>query len=58
MMGNVAIPLMATDQDMDTLTLTAANLPVFCALTDNGGGMGSIDCMPGAGTANTYTAKV
>ena len=57
-MAMLSVPLMATDPNADTLTLTATKLPAFCALTDNGGGMGTINCNPGAGTAGTFTVTV
>ena len=57
-MGMLSVPLMATDPGMNALVFSTTNLPAFCTLTDNGGGTGSIDCMPGAATANTYPVTV
>ena len=49
------IPVNSTDADGDAIVLSTANLPAFCALTDNTDGTGSVDCSPLAGDAGTYT---
>lgn len=50
----LTISVSASDPDGDALTLSAANLPGFCALTDNGNGTGVISCTPDFGDAGTY----
>jgi hypothetical protein len=48
------IPLSATDPDGGNVTFTTAGLPGFCALTDNTGPAGNIQCNPQAGDGGTY----
>ena len=58
--ANLNFGLSATDNDGDTVTFSQSGLPTsFCTLT-NGPGLnqGSIDCNPGAGTANVYSVTV
>ena len=53
----LSIPLSATDPDGDNMSFSTTNLPNFCLLND-GNGSGSIDCAPGAATANNYEITV
>ncbi|MHC4990354.1 MAG: Ig-like domain-containing protein, partial [Planctomycetota bacterium] len=52
------VGVVASDPDGDNITLTAAGLPAFCSITDNGNGTGTIDCSPGAGTTGGYPITV
>ncbi|MCZ6689634.1 MAG: FG-GAP-like repeat-containing protein [Planctomycetota bacterium] len=44
--GNLTINVMATDPDLDPITLSASRLPTNSTFTDGGGGMGTFDFNP------------
>ena len=56
--GTLNVPLVATDPDGDTLTLSVSGLPSFGAFTDSGDGTGTIIFNPGPGDSGTYVMTV
>ncbi|WP_420461393.1 PKD domain-containing protein [Neolewinella sp.] len=48
------VNLSASDEENDTLTFSATDLPAFATLTDNGDGTASVAVNPLAGDAGTY----
>ncbi|MGE7775737.1 fibronectin type III domain-containing protein [Chitinophaga sp. NPDC101104] len=48
------IPLHATDDAGDVMTLRSTNLPPFATLTDNGDGTGSISIVPSSGDVGRF----
>ncbi|CAL1518078.1 fibronectin type III domain-containing protein [Chitinophaga sp. MM2321] len=51
----LVIPVIATDPDNETLTLTAINLPAFGVLADNGNGTGSLTFNPTLADQGIYS---
>ena len=52
--GSISIGLNATEPDGDGMSLSQTGMPGFCSLTDNGNGIGTIDCNPVVGDAGAY----
>ena len=56
--GALVVPISASDPNGDGMTLSQTGLPVFCVLTDNTDGTGSISCNPRSLDAATYRITV
>ncbi len=52
------IPLSANDPDGGDVTFSETGLPLFCTLTDNLNGTGSIGCSPAIGNAGVFAVTI
>lgn len=56
--STLLIPIVASDLDSDSISLSVNNLPAFGSLTDNGDGSGSLNFTPGFNDAGQYSIEV
>lgn len=56
--SSLLIPIVASDLDSDSISLSVNNLPSFGELTDNGDGSGSLNFMPEFNDAGQYSIEV